>query len=751
LDTEPDPALAGTSAEYVAKLAELRAWAGEPSLRRLRLLGGRTQTTDGDEVDTLPVSTLSHVLTGKTLPKLPRMAFVDAFVGACLTAAGVTDQSERLAAWRAAWRALHNPAPELDGARQLPMDIGEFTGRQAELDRIEEIVAASPGVPVIVIEGMAGVGKTRLAVHAAHQLAASGRFDQVQLWSDLRGFDPRQRPADPGDVLESFLRLLGVPGAQISRNTAERSIRYRDLLAGRRAVVVLDNVASEEQVTPLLPGAPGCVVLITTRHRLAGLAGAHRLSLDVFSHAETTALLATIAGPERMDDEAGVRRIAARCGHLPMLLALAARRLHARPAWRLSDLAEVLEASGDSAASSFELSYRSLDPVRQRVFRLLGLHPGRDVTAASAAALTGVGPAVASAALEALLDDHLVQQETAGRYHFHDLLRGYARELTAATDDDAERERALRECVTWYLHTADRAAQVLAPHRRRNFTLPPTEAAVPEFADYAAALAWCEAERANLVAATHAAADAGLPDLAWRLPAVLLWFFYRRSHWADWLDTHQVALDAARTAGDRRGEATIRNSLGVAYDDLRLTEDALANCAAAAALFEEIGDHWAIAWCFNNMGVTCVNAGDSAAAAAHFQRALPLFRRSEDAAGEAICLNNLGDSYRHLGRPTEAIACLHEALDLQADDPAGRRYTLGTLGELYRDISRYDEAERQFRAALAAHEEVGDRRGTARTHRLLAETLKALNRPTEATPHETQATQIQSTLTHPTP
>ncbi|MGH3757841.1 tetratricopeptide repeat protein [Actinophytocola sp.] len=752
-DGEPDPGSASTPAEFVDRLSELRRWAGEPSLRQLRRLAGRTRTPGGDLVDVLPVSTISHVLTGKTLPRMPRMSFVDSFVGACLTACGTPEdeQAARLSRWRTAWRGLAGGEAAHAAYRQLPMDIGEFTGRDAELGRLRELVAHAdhdPAVTVVAIEGMGGVGKTRLAVHAAHGLVREGRFDGFQLWSDMRGFDPHQRPAEPADALEAFLRLLGVPGPRIPTNTAERAMLYRDRLAGRRGLVLLDNVAEPDQVLPLLPGQPGCLVLITTR-RYLDLDGALHLPLDVFSPGEAAELLSRVAGRDRVRaDPTGARRVAEQCGHLPLLLALTARRLRARPAWQLADLADLLaahEEQGSTAASSFELSYQSLPPVAQRMFRLLGSHPGTDFTARSAAALAGLSVEEAGVVLETLLDEHLLQQRTAGRYRFHDLLRKYAGDLP-----DESRTEALGRCLTWLLHAVDNAVQTLEPNRRRTFELSTLDGEALTFGGHDEALGWLEAERATLVASVHAAAAAGLTSLSWQLPAVLLRFFYLRSHWADWLATHQVALEAVRESGDRRGEATVLNGLGVVYGDLHRAQEAIECCMAAADLFAELGHTYGQAWCLNNVGVTHIDHGDPAAAVDHLRRAIELFGDSGDPQGEALARNNLGDGLRLLGRPEEAIDQLRQALALQQEsDPPGSRYTLGTLGDLYHDTDRHEEAVDYYERALALHVAVGDRRSVGRVRHSLGRALAALGREEDAREQLRQAHAILTELGDP--
>ena len=753
-DGEPDPSTASTAAEYIERLGELRRWAGEPSLRQLRRLGGRAEAPGGDLIDVLPVSTLSHVLTGKTLPRMPRMGFVDAFVTACLTACGTPEGElpDRLSRWRAAWRSLAGGEAEHAAYRQLPMDIGEFTGREADLARLRELVEhadSEPAVTVVAIEGMGGVGKTRIAVHAAHELVREGLFDGFQLWSDMRGFDPHQRPADPADVLEAFLRLLGVAGPRIPTNTAERAMLYRDRLAGRRGLVLLDNVADAEQVLPLLPGQPGCLVLITTR-RYLDLDGALHLPLEVFSSTEATELLSRVAGRDRVRaDPTGARRIAEHCGHLPLLLALAARRLRARPAWGLSDLADRLAAHEEedcAATSSFALSYLSLSPVAQRVFRLLGSHPGTDFTAKSTGALTGLPAGEAGDVLETLLDEHLLQQQTAGRYRFHDLLRRYAGDLP-----DDSRTEALRRCLTWLVHAADNAVQTLEPHRRRPFELSTLDGPALTFDSHDDALAWLEVEHATLVAAVHAAAAAGLTSLSWQLPAVLLRYFYLRSLWADWLATHQVALAAVRQTGDRPGEATVLNGLGVAYSDLYRVREAVECCTAAAELFAELGDAYGQAWCLNNVGVTNIDNGDPAAAVDQLRQAIELFRESGDPQGEGIARNNLGDGYRLLDRPDDAIEQLRQALALQQEsDPPGSRYTLGTLGDVHHDTGRHAEAVDYYEQALTVYEAVGDRRGVGRLRRSLGRTLAALGREAESREQLGQAHTILAELGDPT-
>lgn len=650
--------------------------------------------------------------------------------------------------------------------RQLPMDIGEFTGRQAELAELQALVDAdAPDTPTAVvvstIEGMAGVGKTRLSVHLAHRLINRGQYCDVQLWTDLRGFDAEHPPANPADVLEGFLRLLGVPGDHIPTDLQSRAALYRDRLAGKQALVLLDNAAGEEQVRPLLPGRPGCLVLVTSRRSLSDLDGAHTMRLDVLPPDEAVQLLARIATDGRITHQRQpAERVARLCGHLPIALSLAARRLRSRPHWTVADLADRL--AGDESTlrtvsprtrglnGIFELSYRTLPADQQRLFRLLGLHVGNDITAASAAALAGWPLQHAEELLEALLDEHLLQQEIAGRYRFHDLIRPYARHLANTEETTGQRTEATHRLLTWYLHTAESARGVLDPHRIRIIDLHPLppDCAVPEFQDYDQALVWYEAERANLVAAVRTAHPHGLPSVAWQLSWVLLSFFYRRSYWDDWITTFRIALTATQALADRRAEGIVWRGLGVVHSDLRQFDTAIDCHERAQAFLEEVGDLHAQGWNLNNLGVIYVHLDRLPAAENCFRRALSLLRESGDQHGEGLCLNNLGDTSRLLGDTGAAIGHLTEAQDIQQrqGDRAGLRYTLTTLGDLHQDAGQHQTALEYYELSLTTSRELDDQRTAARTLTNLAKTHRALGNTAAATDHLRQAHAIFTEL-----
>lgn len=636
--------------------------------------------------------------------------------------------------------ALDAP-PTADVVSALPMDTPDFTGRDAELAAIHDLTAeAERAVVICTLAGMAGVGKTKLAVHAAHELVRAGRFDEIQLWADLRGFDPTSPPAEPAAVLEGFLGLLGVPRQLIPADPAQRAALYRDRLAGRRALVLLDNAADEEQVRALLPGSPGCLVLVTSRRDLPDLDGAHPLSLDVFSTEEAVALLARIAGEERITaDPAAADRVVQLCGHLPIAVSLAAQRLRRRPSWPAATLAEKLAAArlaelhGSSRAirAVFDLSYRALPPTSRRVFRLLGLHPADDVTAWSVAALADIEPREAEEILESLLDEHLVQQSTPARYRLHDLLRVYARERA----DDPDRDEAVRRLLVWYLHTAERASRTLDPNGRPAPLDPEdTPKHVPDFADRTAAGDWCEAERPGLGSLVRAAVDRGEHGLAWRLPCALLSFFYLRKHWNDWVTTHELGLAAARRCGEVLGQARMLNNLGVFHSDRGRLDEAVSCHTAASPLFREVGDHLGEAWNLNNLGVAHNDLGQLTEAVDCYRRALPMFRLVGGVHGESITLSNLGDAYRQLAHVEQALTCLRRALDMQrrTGNLAGQRFTLCCLGDLHRDTGRRARAIADYRRALAISRDLGDRRGVAKLLDRLANTLDSAGRAADA-------------------
>lgn len=641
-----------------------------------------------------------------------------------------------------------DPALEAAGAAErvnvLPMDIADFTGRETELAGVHDRIADAAGRSVIVcaVTGMAGVGKTRLAVHVAHELVRRGQFDEIQLWADLRGFDPESPPVDPSAVLEGFLGLLGVPRRMVPADPGQRAALYRDRLAGRRALVLLDNAATEAQVRPLLPGSPGGLVLVTSRRELPDLDGVASVRLGVFSTGEALALLGRIAGAPRIAAEPEeADRVVRLCGHLPIAVTLAAQRLRGRPSWTVATLERKLDAArlselhGRSRAirAAFDLSYQALPDEQRRVFRLLGLHPADDFSPHSVAALADCDPGAAEEILESLLDEHLLQQATPGRYRLHDLLRLYARERAVAEDPDPA--AAVRRLLVWYLHTAETASRVLNPNGRPAPLDPAdTPRHMPAFPTRTEAGDWCEAERTSLVSMVRAAAERGAHDIAWQLPCALLSFYYLRKHWDDWVLTHRIGLASARAAGHVTGQARILSNLGVGHSDLCQLDEAVACHTAARPLFREAGDTLGEAWNLNNLGVAYDDLRRFAEAADCYRDARSLFRMIGDGHGESLSLSNLGDAYRQLGQTELALTCLRQALDTQrrTDDLAGQRYTLRFLGDLHRDAGRRAKAIAEYRQALVISRGLGDLRSIARLLTRLADVLHGVGRAADA-------------------
>ncbi|MFD5825933.1 BTAD domain-containing putative transcriptional regulator [Lentzea sp. NPDC060358] len=607
------------------------------------------------------------------------------------------------------------PSPAaLTAHRQLPMDIAEFTGREAELRRLCE---PGPHTTVVIsaIEGMAGVGKTKLAVRAAHRLVQ--RYPDVQLWADLHGFDADELPADPAAVLESFLRLLGVPGGQIPESLEARAALYRDRLAGKRALVLLDNAASEDQVRPLLPGSASCTVLITSRRTLLRLDGVRSLFLDVFTPGEAVGLLSRIAGADRVDaDREAALRVAELCGHLPIAVALAAKRLARRPQWTVLDLVSQLERGGGLGARGvFDLSYQALPDNQRRLFRLLGLHPGEDVTADSAAALAGLTAHEAGDLLETLLDEHLLQQHTPGRYSLHDLLRAYAVDQVTAAEPPPARALARRRVLDWYVHTSWLGARQLNPQRK--LEVPPADPAVHPraFADRDAALLWCDTERANLVAAVRDAAEHDLPGHSWLLAQCLWDFFNLRKHWADWIDTHGVGLAAARAAGDHVAEGRMLITLGIGLREVRRHDEAIDCYQRALAIFRAIGDRAREEPAWNNLGIVHLVQGRSEEALTCFENAAALARELGNPHTEAVTLNNIALLHADAGRFDVALARYLRALEIRQEikDPYSEAILLNNIGEVHRGLLDFPQAVSYVERALETFREIGDLYGQA--------------------------------------
>ncbi len=668
------------------------------------------------------------------------------------------------------------PAPEaVQALRQLPMGIPEFVGREAELhalwgcvgDRGTAVGTESGGVVIAVIEGMAGVGKTRLAVHASHQFVQQGHFADVQLWADLKGFSPSRPPVDPADVLEDFLRLLGVPGSQIPTGAEARSALYRDRMVGKRSLVVLDDAVDEDQVRLLLPGEPSCMLLITSRRVLSGLDGTRTIRLGTFSPEEALALVARVAG--RSADEPGAedaRRVVELSGRLPLAVALAARRLRTRPTWNVSELAGRLEAAEErlrqftvgrrTVDQAFAPSYRCLPTDLRRAFRLLALHPGEDFTPSSAGALLGQTRTQAEQQLESLLDEHLLQQHALGRYRYHDLLRLYALELARTEDDEQERRTALRRLADWYCRAAEAARHALEPWRRNlpghgSRTRPGTGDACREPADLPAslyhpvsALRWLEQERANLLAVSHEAAGRWHHD-TWRLATAAHAFLAQHSYGTDCREGLRLGLEAARRMSDSVKQAQSMRDLGGMYDGLGRHEESAAQHHAALALSEKAGDVRGAAEALSGLGRTSYALGRYPLSAEQHRRALALFTEIADRHGQARSHGGLGTANWFLPGRLHESAKGHRratALFTGTGDRSGQAHEASNLGLAHWVFGNYKQCARYHGRALALFRRSGDQRGQAIARHGLGLAAWHLGRPDAARDHHLYALDV---------
>ena len=614
--------------------------------------------------------------------------------------------------------------------QELPAGIRQFVGRADELSALTGLLDRAhqdgPGMVVIsAIGGTAGVGKTALAVHWAHQVA--DRFPDGQLHVNLRGYDP-DRPTAAADALAGFLRALGVPGHDIPPEESERAARYRSLLAGKRMLVILDNAGSVEQIRPLLPGSSTCTVLVTSRDALAGLVardGAVRLDLDLLRLPDAIGLLRALIGGRVDTDPRAAAVLAEQCSRLPLALRVAAELTAARPdapiahlVAELSDLQQrldVLDAGGDprtAVRTVFSWSYQHLDPAVARMFRLLGLHPGPSVTVAAAASLAGIPVAEASRQLAKLTSSHLVENHM-GRFAFHDLLRAYATEQALAQDSDAQRRAATGRMLDYYLHAAWAADLLLHPHRDPITLAPPAPgtAAPGRLTDDAEALAWFEEERRVLLAAVVLAAETRFDNQAWQLAWTLADFLNECAHWKEWEAVQHVALAAACRLGDVGAQAHTRRFLGQAHSQLGAPDVACAHFSHALDLYRQLDDRVGQARVHLDFGHVLDSQARYPEDLAHSQQALALFQEVGHRAGQARALNAIGWCHIQLGNYGEGLICCQQAIDLHGDcgDRIGTACTWDSLGYAYHGLRQYTDAVRCFQQAFQLFCDGGDR------------------------------------------
>ena len=576
-------------------------------------------------------------------------------------------------------------------------------------------------------------------------------FPDGQLYVNLRGYDPSDAPMAPAEAVRGFLDGLGVPTAQIPADSRAQAGLYRSLLARKRVLIVLDNARDSAQIRPLLPGAAGCLVLATSRSRLTGLAaanGARLLILDVLTDGEARTLLSRRLSAESITAEPGAAdELITLCARLPLALNIVAARAAARPAHPLSALAATLRGerarldafdTGEPASSArtvFSCSYGGLSGPAARMFRLLGLHPGPDITVAAAASLAGIQAGQADRAIGELTSAYLLAEHLPGRFSCHDLLRAYAAEQAAVRDTVTERCAATSRMLDHYLHTARSAAVFFCPGRDLLLLGPVQAGVVPErHADTRAALAWFSAERHVVSSAVRRAADVGLDTRAWQLGWVLGRYLHRCGYWQEWIATLHMALAAAKRAADVIGQAFVYRDLGLAQVCLGTGHGATAYLGRALARFEQLGDEAGQAHTLLCIGGLEEQQARPREALGRALQALTLFRAAGHKAGQANAISNAGLYHSYLGEYELALSCCHEALALHGEvgNRDGEGCTWDTLGQIYHLIGQDAQAITCFRHGVRLFRELGDRPNLAIVLTRLGDLLFAEGKSREA-------------------
>lgn len=725
-------------------------------LREVRRRAGGTPYRTMSRLGHYSAASLAEAAAGR---KLPSLGVTLAYVRAC-----GGDVAEWEARWRQVSAALAAEAEaqveaeaEAEEARsgpqveavapatvgQLPPRVAAFTGRGGELEALADLLApaeekagvhAGAGVVVVTaVAGLAGVGKTALTVQAAHAAVEAGRFPGGVLFVDLHGYD--ETPVGAAQALEALLRGLGTPPERVPADLDARAVLYRSRLAAHAGavLVIADNASQAEQVRPLLPGDDRHRVVVTSRHTLASL-GARLLDLAVLPEAEAVALLAAAlraADPNdsRVDaDPIGAARLAERCGRLPLALQIAAALLTLDPDQTVAGLVEELaDATGRldrlddgerGVRAAFELSHRRLTPDQAHLFARLGLHPGPEITPAIVAVLTARGEPQVRALLGQLARAHMIERAgVSGRWRLHDLIAVYAREVACELPKD-ERQEAFGRLLDYYLHATRAADQHLTSTAR---TAPAGEpapeecvaAALPCLADRAGALAWLEAERANIHACVLHAAAAGRPAHATGIAHAAATFLAEAGHWRAALTLHQAAVEIARAVSDRHAHATALNDLGHIQDSLSEYAAAIDAYTRARRLFQQLGDERGEAMALTGLSRARRRAGEYEAANASLAEALEVFQRLGDGRGQAAALLNMGEVWYLVGQLTAAVDSFSQALELcrRLADPRGQATALLNLGTAQIYTGEHAAAVDNLTQALGLCRRLGDRQG----------------------------------------
>jgi tetratricopeptide (TPR) repeat protein/transcriptional regulator with XRE-family HTH domain len=710
---------------------------------------------------------IGEYFSGRTLPPTDRLDALAVLLGATAaeqsalaTARDRVDEARRVAA--------RVGGPTAPVARQLPADVSGFAGRAVELERLDALLdeCGRPAAVVIsAVSGTAGVGKTALAVHWAHRVA--NQFGDGQLYINLRGFDPGGSPMAPAEATRRFLDALEVPPQRIPADPDTQTAMYRSVLAGKKMLILLDNARDPAQVRPLLPGTPGCLVLITSRNDLSGLVatdGARPLPLNLLTPTEAHDLLTRRLGSDRMATEPeAVEQLIAACARLPLALAIVAARATTQPQLPLTALAGELhdrqnrldalstgEATTDVRAV-ISWSYHALTPEAARLFRLLGLHPGPDISGAAAASLTGLPPPRVRPLLAELTRANLLVERTAGRYSLHDLLRAYAAQLTHCADSDEQRHTATHRILDHYLHTAYTADRLLAPARDSIHLTPQSPGVSPEaHADHEQALDWFTTERPVLLAMIDQAAT-GFDTHIWQLARTLDHFLDWRGHWHDLAAIKQAAVAAAGRLDDPTAEAGARRLLARAYVRVGRLDDARTQLLGALDLSTRIGDLTEQAHTHHTLAYVWERQDRPANALTHCRQALDLFRAAGHQAGQADALNGIGWMHALLGDHRQALTYCRKALPLfqEIGDRGGQAGTWDSLGYIHHHLGQYPMAVTCYEHAIDLFRNLGDRYSEATTLTRLGNTHHATSNSAAARETWQHALTILADLDHP--
>jgi DNA-binding SARP family transcriptional activator/tetratricopeptide (TPR) repeat protein len=653
---------------------------------------------------------------------------------------------------------------------QLPADLSAFTGRRSELARSRALLPEegekASAVVISAIGGMAGVGKTTLAVHMAHEVAHL--FPDGQLYVNLRGFHPTGSIMSPAEAIRTFLDAFGVPPHRIPTGLDAQTALYRSLLADRRVLVLLDNARDTEQVRPLLPGAPGCLAIVTSRNQLHGLIageGARPIALDLLPQHEAREFLTRRLGADRVaEEQRATDEIIALCGRLPLALAIVSARASVNPAFALSSIAAELReghgsldafAGGDpvtDARSVFSWSYHTLSPGAARVFRLLGLHPGPESSTNAAAALAGLKVQDVRPLLAELVRAHLLTEHAPGRFTSHELLRAYATELARADDPKDVRRDARRRMLDHYLHSAHAADAVLAPYRERITPSPACSGASPEkFGNQRQAADWLATERPVLLAAMNQDARRGSGLHCWQLASTLELFLDRHGRWQEQLAIQTTAMTAAQRLGDVPGQANTHRAMGFVIGRLGRTKEAQEHLLRALELFDEMGDLTGQARVHRYMAYLANGDGGHEQALDHYQQAYGFYRSAGLLSGQASVFNEVGWTHILLGDYEEALTQCRKALamDQQIGDRNGEAATWDSLGYAHHHLRQYKQALASYGHALDLYREIRDCYLEADTLVHIGETHEATGAIGLAANTWQQALDILDGLDHP--